>query len=834
MRKKKAYRITKKIFIGTVALFATVAIISIGIFTYFVYNFKDPDLDAAFQNLNLDYSTIIYANDPETKQPVEIEHLFKDENRIWVNRDKIPQYMKDAVVCIEDKRYYQHNGVDWIRTSGAMLNYVLKFKGNYGGSTLTQQLIKNITGDDAVSVNRKVTEIFRALYIERKYNKEEILEYYMNTVVFGATRLYGVQTASKYYFNKDVSNLSVAEAACIVGITNNPSLYDPFLKPEGNKQRTKNILNEMYKMNKLSKEEYDNALAEADNLSFNTENKNSDKPSKQSYFVDQLINDVSQDLMKEKGYTEDYAINLIYTKGLKIYSTMDPIIQKDMDAIFKDDINFPKTKGTDVPQSAMVIMDFTNGNVVGLIGGRGEKTTDRGLNRATQTYRQPGSAIKPIAVYAPAIEYKVVSPGQSVDDAPINPEGNWPANFTRNYTGYTTIRTAIEQSINAAAAQIIQKMGPDRSFEFLTSRLHITSLVKSQKIGGKVYTDITNSLSLGGLTKGLSVLELTAAYQIFPNHGIYNPTRTYTKVETYDGKVLLDNTDVNSNVAISAQTAYEVHQFLYSNTLHGTAWSGKLANVPSGGKTGTTTDDKDRWYVGYTPNYVGCVWFGYDQPKTITITTANPSAKLFQTTMNKINTDKKLSGGDFEIPGGVVEVQVCKDSGLLPSPACYLDPRGSRIDTVWMNTENVPTQPCNIHHIVYICGESGCIANQNCPKATLRKVALLDYTRSYTNSNVYVGDAQYLCPIIPSSVPLFVDPVWPAYMNMLSPGYYPARSSAARPMNTVCTLHTPPNPAYIVTDSTLISSKVSSSSSSPSSVSSSSSKSSSPKSSSSG
>ncbi len=690
LRKTKVYRAVKKLFLALFACFVTIGIIASGIFIYFVYNYTDPELDTIFNNLSLDYATVIYANDSKGN-PVEIEALYKDQNRVWVNGDKIPKYMKDAAIAIEDERYESHQGVDWKRTVGAIISYVFNKNDSYGGSTITQQLIRNITGENKVTIERKVKEIFRALYIERKYSKDEILEYYLNTVTFG-TRCNGVQTASNIYFNKDVSELTIAQAASIIGVTNSPGLYDPFFNPDNNIKRAHIILTKMKQFDKISTEEYNKAMKEQ--LVFIVENKDKKRNSKQSYFVDQLISDVTNDLVKEKGYSESYAQNLIFTKGLKIYSTMDPVIQKVIDEVYGNAENFPSVHIGDVyPESAMVVMNPKTGDVVGLVGGRGVKQADRVLNRATQTVRQPGSCMKPIAAYAPAFEYNVISPGQSLIDGPVDVVKGWPKNYNGIYSGLISIRSAFEQSKNTIPVKILNMMGADRSYEFLTTKLGITSLVKKETRNGNVYSDITGALALGGITDGISVLELTAAFQIFPNNGIYNSPRTYSKVETVEGRVLLEKTSI-SRPAISPQTAYITHQFLYSAVQHGTGIYAKQSDMPNAGKTGTTSEDKDRWFVGYNPYYAAGIWFGYDQPKTLYNVNTNPCSKLFKITMEKIDKAKKLPWKDFEIPAGVVQAPYCINSGGIPTANCPLN----HIDTVWFEIGKEPSILCNVHN----------------------------------------------------------------------------------------------------------------------------------------
>ena len=790
IRRTNAYRITKKVLLGMLAAGITAGVLCAAVFVYYVFNYTDPELDLAFENLSLDYSSVIYAKD-SSGQYSAVEYLYKDENRIWVSYEKIPDYMKKATIAIEDKRYLSHKGVDWKRTAGAVVNYAFKTKDGYGGSTITQQLIKNITGDDAKSPSRKVKEIFRALYIERKYSKNQILEYYLNTVTFGGS-CQGVQSAAKRYFNKDVSELSLVESICIVGITNNPSLYDPYKSADGNKARAGTILYEMKKSGDLTEAEYEQAKTDLAALQY-YQNSDTSAASKQSYFVDQVISDVVADLIDEKGYSTDYATELVYTKGLKIYTTMDPEVQGILDEVYMDDSNFPKTVNKDgvKPQSSMVVMDPDTGDVLGIAGGRGEKTINRGFNYATQAKRQPGSTMKPIAVYAPAIEANIINAASVVDDAPTSTDGKWPKNYNGYYSGLMTIRNAILQSNNCVPVRIIEKLGTDKSFNFLTNKLHISTLISSKVINGKTYTDITPSLALGGITDGVTVLEMTAAYQIFPNQGLYNESRTYTKVETVEGKTLLEK-NVDTTQVISAQTAYSVHQFLEENMTNGTGTPAKVSATPSAGKTGTTTEDKDRWFMGYTPNYVVGTWFGYEDPQTLTSISSNPCSKLFKTVMDKINAKKGLSGGEFTVPANMTQMTYCVDSGMPVGDACALDPRGLRTETCWVTNSQVPTQTCNIHHKVYICTASGKIAHSGCPKECLKEIALVNHIRQYSQE-ITIGDSKYMLPFLDRTYSLFKDSVWPVYMTQYAAGTFPGKPvlDGSTITNTLCTVHTP-------------------------------------------
>ncbi|MBE6903080.1 MAG: PBP1A family penicillin-binding protein [Ruminococcaceae bacterium] len=786
LRKSKGYKIFKKIMLGTVSAGITMAILLTCSFVFLCYNYTDSDIDIAFENLNLDYTTVIYAKNTQTGKYEAVEELYKDENRIWISLDTLPKYIKDATIAIEDRRFEKHKGVDWWRTGQAVFKYALGDRSGFGGSTLTQQLIKNITGDGARSIERKIKEILRALYIERKYNKDQILEYYLNTVTFGGT-CQGIQSAAKRYFNKDATELTLVEAASIIGITNNPSLYDPFLKEENNKNRARTIMYTMLEEGFITQEEYDAAKEELEALTYI---KNTDSGSKQSYFVDHVITQVIDDLVKEKGYTKEYATDVVYTKGLKIYTTMDNDVQSVMDAVFTNDANFPPTKNAkgEIPRAAMVIMDQKTGDVLGIVGDRGEKTINRGFNYATQGIRQPGSTMKPIAVFAPAIEKGIINAASIIDDSPSNNDGTWPHNYNGYYSGLMSVRQALLQSNNAVPVRIIQKLGADNSVNFLQNELHLTTLVEN---------DMNPSLALGGISHGATVLEMTAAYQIFPNQGLYNTPRVYTKVESYDGRTLLEK-EVDTTQVVSAQTAYSVHQFLFENNLYGTGTPAKLSTTVSAGKTGTTSDDKDRWFIGYTPEYTCGAWFGFKVGERLTSLSVNPCSKLFKLVLDTINTKKGISNTEFApVPGGMSQITYCLDSGMPVGDACALDPRGLRTETCWVSNESLPTETCTAHHLEYICTASGKLAHSNCPKENLKQIAFVDFERQFS-AEVIVGDAQYMLPHLDFSTPLFSDPVWPVYMDRYGEGKFPGKPTGSTTIyNSLCTAHNPANPALL-------------------------------------
>lgn len=628
--------------IGTILLIGVVTgLIFVCIFAFYVKTCITPSLDLDLNDFTLNQSSIIYYQDSNGDYK-KLTTVKSSENRIWVDGDQIPQYMKDALVAIEDKRFYTHKGVDWFRTAHAALNM---FTGGstFGGSTITQQLIKNLTQQDDITVQRKLLEIFQALDLEKNYDKDEILEYYLNAVYFGEG-CYGVQTAAQTYFGKDAKDLTVAEAASIVGITNLPTYYDPFYSVENNKERQENVLREMYKQGYLNKSEYEEAKSQE--LEF-VRGENAPSSSTYSYYEEVVISDVITDLAEAKGISRNAASQLVHNAGYEIYACIDKDIQAKVDAIYTNLDELPKSySGTKSQlQSAIVIIDQTTGEIKALCGGTGEKTISYGLNRATGTTRPPGSSIKPIAVYGPAVEYGLISPSTLVLDADEThvqlAHTSWyPKNSPNTYDGIITITTALQKSKNTVAAQIMDKLTPSASLEFLRSRLGVESLIDSD-------ADYA-AMALGEPHYGITVREMAQAYTALANDGVFTYSRTYTMVKDRTGKIILDN-QPQTIQAFSQDTARTMTYMLNNAATYGTGSESRLSNMPVAGKTGTTTSNRDRWFCGYTPYYTCAVWTGYDTPERMSFS-GNPATQIWQKVMSAVHAD--LPYKDFNISYG--------------------------------------------------------------------------------------------------------------------------------------------------------------------------------------
>ncbi len=652
----KAFVMVLKVLV--VLFIATVIAMAAWVYTKIDFSFGDD-----FTTFDMRLSSTIYCKN-EYGQYEEYEQFKSSEKRIWVDIENVPENMQKAFVAIEDQRFYQHRGMDLKRTLGAVINVFVKGDSSYGGSTITQQLVKNITNDNERTTERKIREITRSLVLETKMGKDEILEMYMNSIYL-SQGVHGVQAAANLYFDKDVSELTLAECACIAGITQYPTTYDPIINPKNNKKKQLVVLAKMLELGFITEAEYNDATSEE--LVFaNVENKENDDVSddNQSYFADYIFEQAKADLMEEFGYTDQFAENLLYNGGLKIYSTIDKNIQSIMENYYENPANFPKLGRSDAPQSAMVIIEPSKGELKGIVGGTGKKEGLRVLNRATQSKRQPGSSIKPVSVYAPALEENIINLSSYIGNAKIT-IGSWtPKNSNGKYTGPVTLKNAVAYSYNIPAINVLRALTVDKSFEYMKEKLHFESLVDSIERNGKEYSDKTlASLALGGLTDGVTPLEMTAAYSALANGGVYVEPSSYTKIFDREDNLFFERKP-NKNKAFSEETAFLTQQLLKNVTKYGTAAGSTIGENDTCGKTGTTDDNKDKWFIGFTPYYCAGVWFGYDKPQVIS-TGSNPSVTIWKNIMKEIH--KELEAKQFEIPSGIVKAKVCPYTGLYES-----------------------------------------------------------------------------------------------------------------------------------------------------------------------
>ncbi len=765
----------------------------------YIKNYVDPYYDIEDLKTDSSLTTSIYyeqkaADGTSEWVEWEEERIHGTENRMWVSYDEMPEDLINAFVSIEDQRFFTHKGVDVKRTLGAVIGFV---SGNdsYGGSTITQQLIKNVTGDDDVTIQRKIQEILRALNLEGKRSKPEILEMYLNTIYL-SKGCYGVSAAAYEYFGKEVSELTLVECAALAAIPQNPSKWDPVSHPENNQERRETVLNTMYYNTDIEKtytlEEIRAAKEETLVLKQGSGERNISTV--HSWFVDTVIYDVVADLQATYNYDEQTAKNLLYSGGLQIYTTIDRGIQAKLDAIYQNDALFP-SHGTGVQvESAMTIIDHTNGNIVAIVGGRGEKDTPLGFNRATMAARQPGSAIKPLASYSIAIEKGLINYSSVIDDSPFRtyPETNstWPNNWNNVYDGLQTVSQAVRDSKNTVAVKVLDMIGTKNSYDFMVNKYRMSTLVEA---------DIDYApLGLGGLTNGVTNRDMATAYAAIANNGVFNKSKTYTKVCDSTGKVILDNATATQEVILSEDTCAVMTKLMQEVVNYGTATAITLRRqVECAGKTGTTQQDNDLYFCGYTPYYTAACWVGYDIAKSLTNFTSGqtrvtPALYLWDQVMTSIHQDIIAAGNvrkfSDDLTKSLVTRTYCKDSGMLAGSLCTQDLRGNRTATGYFTQSNLPTGTCTAHVSVPYCTETNCIAGPNCTK--VKNVSLVSLRRSF-DVNVVIRDAQYTYQKLPEGVKNAKNPWDSHYLLTYPAGTYPGFTSTNKQANAYCSTHNP-------------------------------------------
>lgn len=769
-----------------------------------------PDIDSIDVAPN-GFITTLYDSSGKEMQTL----VGSDANRIYVTGDEIPDVVKNAFIAIEDERFYSHNGIDIHGIFRAAFSGLSSGDFDQGASTITQQLIKNqvFEGGNEVSfgekVERKIQEQYLAIHLEQKLSKAQILEYYLNTINLGQNTL-GVQSASHRYFNKDVQDLTLSEAAVIASITKNPTNYNPIKNPAENKKRRALVLDKMKELDMISETEYEEALADDVYARIQEVNDDlaSDKETINSYFVDSVIDQVMEDLQTELGYSSTQAYNMIYRGGLSIYTTQNTKMQKICDSVINNPSYYPansqyeltwrlttvdkkgekhnynelmlqsyikkqessfdlyftskddaKTyikqykkrvipKGETIeaetvsytiePQVSFVLMNQSNGKVLAIVGGRGKKTASRTLNRATDSKRQPGSTFKVISTYLPALDSKGMTLATVHDDAPYNypgtntPVRNWSGS---RYNGLTSMRQAIYNSMNIVTVKTLSEVTPQTAYAYLES-LGFTTIVDSRTDeNGKVYTDIGLPMGLGGLTDGVYNLELTAAYAAIANNGVYTEPRFYTKIVDHDGNILLKK-KANSTQVMKDSTAFLLTDAMQDVVNKGT---GRLvhfqnSSMPVAGKTGTTSNDYDIWFEGFTPYYTAGIWAGYDNNRKQSSTSYHKI--IWRTIMEQINSGKEVKA--FKMPSSITKELICTKSGKLAVSGVCPDTKYE-----YFASGTVPSEKCDAHVKVKVCKKSGKCASVYCPK---EDVVTKVYLIKETDGKDVTADAPYILP----------------------------------------------------------------------------------------
>ena len=689
-------------------IFLILCVVFAGVAIGLIYGVWGDDFKIDISQLTMSENTII-VNASDT---VVLAELNGQESRKSITLEEMSPYLPKAFVAIEDERFYEHHGVDFKRTAVAIFSFITHFGKSTagGGSTITQQLVKNITQDKDSSgidgVIRKVKEWVKAYQIENELSKDQILELYLNLILMGG-RNYGVEAGAEYYFNKSAKDLTIAQCAFLAGINNAPNSYDPYSETKDNtekiKNRTKTVLNQMKKLGYINQEEYDTAVAEVE-AGFNFQN--GVKGNVYSSHTDALIEQLVEQIMEEKNISREAAETYLNTSGLKIYSTQDDNIQNIMETEMKDPKYLSESRETDgvYAQAAAVIIDPKTGYVVGAVGQLGEKTTSRGLNRVNSP-RQTGSSIKPIADVLPAIEEGLITPATMyADQYTIFGGGYDPENYNY-FTTVRTVRSALTTSQNIPFLKIMAELTPKKSMEYMR-KMGISTLDDEK--------DNNLALAIGGLTYGISPLEMAAAYASIANDGNYIEPTFYSKAVDSNGNVVMQPNQKTEKVC-SVETAYIVKNMLTSAVngaegYGGTASYCKISGMDVAAKTGTTNDVKDRWLCGFTNYYAGAVYYGFDDPERIRVSSNKSSGLIFANIMKKIH--ENLEDSKFEKPEGVITATVCNVSGRLASDKC------TQTHSEIFVKGKLP-ETCDAHTGSYvICKDSGLLANEYCPESS--------------------------------------------------------------------------------------------------------------------
>lgn len=726
MSKKKTKK-RRKIFSLYNIIIVILILIAIGLGSglgLFLYYVKDaPEFDPT--KLKPSETSMVFDKDGEV-----IAELHGEQNRIPVPLEKIPQDLINAFIAIEDQYFYSHKGINIRSIIGSLIINMVHGDIKRGASTITQQLVKTAFLSPEQTLKRKAQEAWLAIQLERHYTKDEIMEFYLNQIYFGHSA-YGVEAAADTYFDKNVEDLTLAECAMLAGITKGPEYYSPYNNFERAKERQEVILNTMAELGFITKEEAEQAKKEEIKLAGL---KNVAADYKAPYFTDYVIKELASLLQKELGLSESEAYNKIYTGGLKIYTTVDMEIQEAAERVLADPNNYPYSKedenGVMQPQAAAVIIDPHSGHIKALVGGR-QHEKKLGFNRATQAFRQPGSTFKPVVVYTAAVDMGYTA-ATVVDDAPVSyPSGSggvWsPKNYTHNFRGLTTIRKAIADSVNIVAIKVFNDIGVDRGIEY-AQKLGIKNLVLT---GSR--NDRQLSTALGGITKGVTPLELASAFGTFANDGIHVEPIAILKVVDKNGRTILENKPQQWS-AVSKQVAFIMTDMLRSVVTEGTGT--RLADFPFpvAGKTGTTDDNKDVWWVGYTPHLVGVVWMGHDNPTTMRNVAGGYQPALMWKQIMAV-AHKDLPRAQFVRPEGIVgPIQVCIDSGKLPTELCNRDPRGHRVRGEYFIRGTQPTDTCDVHVEDFIDTTTGLLATEYCPEEVVERRVFIKRHQPYSPS----------------------------------------------------------------------------------------------------
>ncbi|MBO5907269.1 MAG: transglycosylase domain-containing protein [Clostridia bacterium] len=787
---KKKHRFLKGVAITLVSV-ASLVLVCIGaLYIYAKININYEADEILFEKARDFSPTVFYAD--ESPEDMYSSYTPKQiwqsgtVRREYVSLDEISSNIKDGFLAVEDREFYSHSGVDIKRTALAAINYLVGSDNRFGASTITQQLVKNVSGDNELTVTRKLSEMLRAFHIEKRYSKDEIFELYLNVIPMGEN-MYGVGVAAEKYFAKTPSELTAAEAATLIGITNAPSAYNPYNNPDACLKKRNIVLKVMNNTGILSDAEYAEAVAQPLTVAPRESNANR----YYSWFVECAIDDVSSDLAIKYSISDAAARILLLSGGYSVYTTVNEDVQTKMEEYFENPDNLPSEVNNGL-NYAMVITDTMEGNIVGIIGRAGKKQGNRLLNHATVPHT-PASTIKPLSIYAPLIDEGKINCATVIDDTPVAFYENgdeytpYPHNSPNVYAGLTTVTDAVRLSKNTVALKLYSLRGAEKIYGELVGKFHFDTLVREQKTkGAKTLTDLAPSpLAFGQLTNGISLRKLTEAYGSLGNDGILKTASTYMAVLDTKGGEVLANPQKEERV-FKDTTSKIMTQLLKGVTEDGTAKSLTLKSfVDLAGKTGTSSNNRDKLFVGYTPYYTAGIWSGYDNGTSSVASLSKSHLKIWDEVMLAVHEDiiKSKSTLKSFSTEGLVYRPYCMDSGKLYSEACRYDVRTSRLGYGYFTPDNAPSEMCDRHVLCDYDAVSKGVCDPTCPEENRVKVALLNIPERSFKADISITDAEYVYREISENIPRPTLDTLPYFYYTLPVGEYVGKSGTGRQFN---------------------------------------------------
>ena len=771
--------IAKWIFIISILVLLTFA--GLVFYVYSGINFeRDERLFEGSQGFE---STGFYAKDGEEWILVETSGSL---TKSYYSLDEISSYVKDGFVAVEDKEFYKHKGVNIKRTILAAINYITKSKRAFGASTITQQVVKNISGDNEFSLKRKLEEIIRAIHIERSYSKEEILEVYLNVIPM-SDNIYGIGAAAKAYFGCEPSELTPEQAATLIGITNAPTAYSPYINPDACQRKRNVVLSVMSNEEIINCNDYEDLINTP--LKVIPREERSDRID--SWFVERVIDEVCFDLEAQYDISYSAARLMLLGGGYKVYTTMNIRAQAILEDYFEDEDNFPK-EIKDGLNYAMTITDSESGNLVAIVGSTGEKKGNRLLNHALIPHI-PGSVLKPVALYAPLIDQGRINWASVLDDVPVSFTSEngeyreYPKNSPEVYDGLTTVKDALCRSKNTIAVRLCNMLGSEKVFHLLRDAFGIDTLVEKD---GNITDIATSPMALGQLSRGVSLLKLTECFSVFTGDGKMRQATSYYKVVDYNEKLLIEKKK-EEKIIFKSTTAKIMNQLLMTVVNEGTAKSITLKDkVNTAGKTGTSGGSKDKLFVGYTPYFTAGIWCGYDKSDKAIGALSKSHLKIWDEIMCLIHDDSIIKEKNLEFStDGLLYLPYCKDSGKGYSSKCIFDPRGERLEYGYFTEDNHPLGNCDRHVLCYYDTLTKGIASSMCSNEDLTLVSLIAVNDRAFPKEIIINDAEFVYRDIDRYTERPIDYSLPYFYYTIPDGVFVGRSKGRKQFNSNCYIH---------------------------------------------